>query len=80
MRSAERCTRRSSMDVPVSVRLSWGCSRKVQNCHSKQACNTLGKGMLSSVLSYLNRQGHGADIEYKDRWLMPVVFFWFMEL
>lgn len=42
---------------------------------SQQACNTLGQGMLSSVLSYLNRQGLGADIEYKDRWLMPVVFF-----
>ncbi|PQP84845.1 hypothetical protein C0Q44_10065 [Paenibacillus sp. PCH8] len=33
------------------------------------------EGMISSVLSYLNHLGHGADIEYRDRRLMPAVFF-----
>ncbi|MET3834005.1 hypothetical protein ABIC86_005514 [Paenibacillus sp. DS2363] len=61
MRSAERCTRRSSLDVPYTVQVSWGCCRKAQNCHGSTF--PLYKGMNSSVLSYLNHLGHGADIE-----------------
>ncbi len=73
MISAERCTRRSLLDVPYTVRRA-GAAVERRRTVTEVHISFYG-GMNSSVLSYLNHLGHGADIEYRDRRLMPVVFF-----